>query len=81
MVSSMPCTSTQNFLGWVLESNYFKKSNNYCYIQACTLPNSKPPKTPLHFYQAAGYEALTDETQQLSDGSTMACILMKKTLR
>ena len=23
----------------------------------------------------------TDETRQLSDGSTMACILMKKTLR
>ena len=41
----------------------------------------KASKNAAAFYQAAGYEPLTDETQQLSDGSTMACILMKKTLR
>lgn len=40
----------------------------------------KASKNAAAFYQAAGYEPLTDEMQQLSDGSTMACILMKKTL-
>lgn len=53
----------------------------------CLLLNSgirtaqlKASKNAAAFYQSVGYEPLTDETQPLSDGSIMACILMKKTL-
>lgn len=39
----------------------------------------KASKNATTFYQAMGYMPLNDDIQQLSDGSQMACVFMKKT--